>query len=110
RLMALALRFEQLLRAGQITNYSELARLGHVTHARVSQIMNLLHLAPDIHEAILFLPRTEAGRAPIHLRRLPPIDAATAWRKPRRMRAGLTKRGGAPGLQGGDLPARGRFE
>src|SRR3712207_3152134 len=34
----------------------KVARLGHVTRARVTQIMNLLNLAPDIQEAILFLP------------------------------------------------------
>jgi hypothetical protein len=52
RFMALALRFDQLIREGIIENYSELARLGHVTHARMSQIMNLLYLAPDIQEQI----------------------------------------------------------
>ena len=36
RLMALAIRFDRLIRDGQIANYSELARLGHVSHARVS--------------------------------------------------------------------------
>jgi hypothetical protein len=84
RLMALAIRFSQLIRDGAIGNYSELARLGHVTHARVSQVMTLLHLAPDIQEAILFLPRTERGRAPIHLRQLQPIAATFDWRKQRR--------------------------
>ncbi len=85
RLMALAIRFDGLLRAGQIAHYTELARLGHVTRARVSQIMNLVHLAPDIQEAILFLPRTERGRDPIHLRQLQPIAAALAWQLQRRM-------------------------
>jgi hypothetical protein len=47
-----------------------LADLGHVTRARVCQIMNLLQLAPDIQEAILFLPRVEGGRDPIKERRL----------------------------------------
>jgi hypothetical protein len=32
--MALALRFEQLVRGGEIKNYAELARLGHVSRAR----------------------------------------------------------------------------
>jgi hypothetical protein len=32
-----------------------------VTRARVTQIMNLLKLAPDIQEAILFLPFLERG-------------------------------------------------
>ena len=34
---------------------------GRVSRARVSQIMNLLLLAPDIQEEILFLPRTVKG-------------------------------------------------
>ena len=83
RWMALAIRFEQLLHEGRITNYAELARLGHVTRARVSQIMNLLNLAPDIQEALLFLPRTERGRDPIILRDLQPIAATLDWRDQR---------------------------
>ena len=47
RLLALALRCEQLLAAGVIADYAALARLGHVSRARVTQIMNLLLLAPD---------------------------------------------------------------
>jgi hypothetical protein len=85
RLMALAIRFDQLIRAGVVEDYSELATLGHVTRPRISQIMNLLNLAPDIQETILFLPRTERGRDPIHLRQLQPIAAAPDWRKQRRM-------------------------
>jgi hypothetical protein len=84
RWMALALRFEQLLRDGHVGSYAELARLGHVTHARVSQIMNLLYLAPDIQEAILFLPRTQHGRDPVILRDLQPIAAELDWREQRR--------------------------
>lgn len=85
RLMALAVRFEEYLRAGQVSDYSELAELGHVTRPRISQIMILLNLAPDIQEAILFLPRTLSGRDPIHLRQLQPIAAAPDWRKQRRL-------------------------
>lgn len=85
RLMTLAIRFEQLIRAGVVADYSELAALGHVTRPRISQIMNLLNLTPDIQEQLLFLPRTERGRDPIHLRQLQPIAAAPDWRKQRRM-------------------------
>lgn len=85
RLMAMALRFEALLRDGAVADCAELARLGHVTRARVSQVMGLLHLAPDIQEAILFLPRVERGRAPIILRELQPIAATPDWKKQRRM-------------------------
>jgi hypothetical protein len=59
--MALALRFEDLLQQGLIADYATLARLGHVSRARVSQITSLLGLAPDIQEALLFLPRTLKG-------------------------------------------------
>jgi hypothetical protein len=92
RFLALAIRFEQLIRAGSIENYSELARLGHVSQARVSQVMNLLYLAPDIQEQILFLPRTERGRDPIHLRQLQPLAAALDWRKQRRLWQDLVSR------------------
>ena len=56
RLMALAIRFEGLLRNRTIRDYAELARLGRVTRSRMTQIMKLLHLAPDIQEQLLFLP------------------------------------------------------
>lgn len=47
---------------------AELARLGHVTRAKVTQAMNLLMLAPDIQEAILYLPRIQSGYDPVVLR------------------------------------------
>lgn len=67
RLMALAIRFEEHIRSGIVTDYAELARVAHVSRARITQIMNLLMLAPDIQEAILFLPRTEFGRDRIQM-------------------------------------------
>ena len=89
RWMALALRFEKLLREGHVVSYSELARLGQVSNARISQIMNLLHLAPDLQEALLFLPRTQRGRDRIILRDLQPIAAEYDWREQRRRWAQL---------------------
>jgi hypothetical protein len=83
RLMALAMRFDELIRSGQVTGYAELARLGHVSRARLSQIASLLGLAPDLQEEILFLPRTLRGRDPIQLRHLLPIAAIPDWRKQR---------------------------
>lgn len=41
--------------------YSDLARLGGVTPARMTHIMGMLNLAPDIQEALLFLPLIEKG-------------------------------------------------
>jgi len=85
RLMALAIRFEQLLRDGVVKNQAELARLGHVTRARLTQIMNLLSLAPDIQEAVLFLPVTECGRDPITERHLRKITTAPHWHTQRKL-------------------------
>ena len=85
RLMALAIRFEQLLRQGVVADYAALAHLGHVSRARVTQIMNLLCLAPDLQETLLLLPRTERGRDPIILRDLQPIAAVLDWREQRRL-------------------------
>jgi len=85
RLLALALRCQQLVQAGVIANYAALAQLGHVSRARVTQIFNLLLLAPDIQEALLFLPPTERGRDPIHLRQLQPLARVVDWREQRRL-------------------------
>lgn len=83
RLMALAIRFDQLIRSGEVDDYADIARLGHVSRARVTQIMNLLSLAPDIQEAILFLPRTVQGRDPITERDIRQIVAEMDWNKQR---------------------------
>jgi hypothetical protein len=85
RLMALAIRFDQLIQAGDVADYAELARVGHVTRARMTQIMNLGLLAPDIQEELLFLPRTERGRDRFFLRDFQPIAAVVEWKKQRRM-------------------------
>jgi hypothetical protein len=84
RLMALARRREELVRSRQVKNLAELARLGHVSRARISQIMSLLQLAPDLQEELLFRSRPERGRDPWHLRLLLPITAVLCWREQRR--------------------------
>ena len=83
KLMALAIRFEHLLSTGAVTDQAELAELGHVSRARITQIMNLLHLAPDIQEQILFLPRVSDGRDPIAERHLRPVTEMLNWNQQR---------------------------
>ena len=85
RLMALAIRYRRLIAEGAVADYADLAALGHVTRARITQIMGLLKLAPDIQEAILFLPRTLSGRDPITERKLRPLIAESDWGEQRRM-------------------------
>jgi hypothetical protein len=91
RLLALAHRLDRLLRAGVVRDYAALARLGHVTRARISQVMNLLYLAPDVQEAVLFLPWTQRGRDPIPLWQLQPIASTVDWKKQRTLWASLMR-------------------
>ena len=89
RLLALALRFEELVRAGVVADYAEVARLGRVSRARLTQIMNLLNLAPDIQEAILFLPASVSGRDTLNERQLRLLVAEPDWQRQRVMWARL---------------------
>ena len=95
RLMALAIHMEDLVRRGEVADYADLARLAHVSRARVTQIMNLLHLAPDIQTEILTLPRVAGDRDGVGEKAVRPIAAVPDWRKQRRLwadvRAGASK-------------------
>src|SRR4029078_2476996 len=79
RLMALAIKFEGMIREGVVRDYAELARLGRGSRAWVSRFMSLLNLAPDIQEAVLYLPRVERGREPIRMRDLLPVAVLASW-------------------------------
>lgn len=79
RLMALAIHFEGLIRRGVVRDYADLARLGGTTRARMTQIMNLLNLAPEIQERLLFLPGASTGRDAITERNLRDLVAKTLW-------------------------------
>jgi hypothetical protein len=89
RLMALAIRYDGLVDRGEVRDYADLARLGYVTRARITQIMNLLNLAPDIQEALLYLPRTVKGRDPIREKDVRLITAVAHWHRQRKMWAKL---------------------
>lgn len=79
KLMALAIRFEDLVRSGEVADYAEIAQLGQVTRARVSQIVNLLNLAPDIQEAILFHAPVAGEREAVSERAVRAIAAEPDW-------------------------------
>lgn len=85
RLMALAIRLRELVDTGEVADYATLAAVGHVSRARITQIVNLTLLAPDIQEAILFLPRIQHGPDPIVERDLRPIVARADWQRQRQM-------------------------
>ncbi len=79
--MALAIRFEQLIRDGVVKDQADLARLAMVSRARVTQIMDLLMLAPDIQEALLFLQPVQRGRDPITEREVRALTIELEWKR-----------------------------
>jgi hypothetical protein len=81
RLMALAIRLEELVSDETVQNYAELAQLGRVTRARMTQITKLLQLAPDLQEQLLFLPPLKG----LTERNLRAVVQQLDWGKQRRM-------------------------
>ena len=61
RVLALAHKLDDLVRSGAVTDHGELARLGHVSPARICQYMTLLHLAPAIQQYLLLLAVSQAS-------------------------------------------------
>jgi hypothetical protein len=92
RLMALAIRFEHLLRAGTVKDFADLARLGRVTRARISQIMNLLNLAPELQERLLFLDPVVCWRDEVSERILRPVVEEPCWTNQRRLFAEIVSK------------------
>ena len=83
RLMALAIRFDDLVRSGEVEDFADIAELGQVTRARISQIVNLLNLAPDIQEAMLFLPAIEGEREAVSEHEVRAIAMESDWGRQR---------------------------
>ena len=81
RLLALAHKIDSMIRNGELDDLAEAARRLNLTRARVSQITNLLLLAPEIQEATLNLPLVTNGRDPVTERQLRPIAGEPDWNK-----------------------------
>lgn len=85
KMMALAIRLDHLIKSGQVTDQAELARIGHVSRARLTQIMDLNLLAPDIQEQILELLSSQNGKHEIREIDIRPIKSEFSWRNQRDM-------------------------
>ena len=85
RLMALAIHFDGMLRKGVVADQSALAQICEVTQPRITQIMNLLHLAPDIQEDLLHLSTIDRGRDTITERDLRPLTSQNSWARQRNL-------------------------
>jgi hypothetical protein len=84
RLLALAWHVEGLVRSGTVCSYAAAARLGHVSRARLSQILSLLNLAPDLQEQLLLLQRPARSRQSLTLRQVLTLAAVPDWHEQRR--------------------------
>ena len=88
QVMALAVQFQDMIQRGDARDYADLARLGCLTRERMSQIMELVWLAPDIQQEILESPPRPATRFPISelaarriAARLDWVEQRELWRK-----------------------------
>ena len=90
RILALAHRLDELVRSGAVREHGELARLGHVSPARICQFMTLLHLAPAIQEYLLFL--TTAETIPVTEHALRKIAREPRWDRQRAVFQSLLRR------------------
>ncbi len=78
RLLALAHDIEARIEAGEFRDYADVARAHGLTRARLTQVMNLLLLAPSIQEHVLHL-EVLPGREPISERDLRTVLQSLAW-------------------------------
>ena len=83
RLMALAIKLEALFGECRNVSVRELACVGCVSRTRMTQILNLLHLAPDIQERLLWLPRLAHGREVISEKTLRRLTGEYYWERQR---------------------------
>src|ERR1035437_9112620 len=84
QVMALAIQFRDMIQRGEARDYADLARLGCLTRERMSQIMELVWLAPDIQQEILEFPPSGAARFPISEVAVRKIASPLAWNEQRR--------------------------
>ena len=85
RLMALALKFQDMVDCGEVRDYADLARLGYVSRSRITQIMNLLYLAPDIQEQLLDLQHSGRSGRTLCERHLRAVLKMIDWSEQRKL-------------------------
>jgi hypothetical protein len=84
QVMALAIHFSDMIERGEARDYADLARLGCLTRERMSQIMELIWLAPDIQQEILEFNPTGAARFSVSEVAMRRIANALLWEDQRR--------------------------
>jgi hypothetical protein len=84
QVLALAIHLENLIRQGDAKDYADVARLSCLCRERISQIVRLNYLAPDIQIDLLYLPPAPTGRFPISESAVRKIACVLSWEEQRR--------------------------
>lgn len=79
QVLALAIHIQDQVNRGEVEDFAEYARQRFVSRERISQVMKLVWLAPDIQMEILYLPPTPGGRYPISEQNLRRIGEMLSW-------------------------------
>lgn len=82
RMLALAHRMQAMIDSGEVEDQATLARRLGFSRARVTQLLDLLLLAPDIQEEILFA-EVPPGRDPVTEHGLREVVRACLWARQR---------------------------
>ncbi len=88
RLLALAHRWNRLMDEGVVSSYAEIASLMGLSRARVTQIMDLLYLAPDIQDEILMSPSKGSFAPDVPEREMRRITQTPGWAEQRKLLRG----------------------
>jgi hypothetical protein len=84
QVLALAIHLETMIRRGEAKDYADLARLSCLCRERISQIVRVNYLSPDIQVEVLYLTPTASGRFPISETALRKIANLLSWADQRR--------------------------
>lgn len=84
QVLALAIHLEDMIRRSEAKDYADVARLSGLCRERVSQIVRLNYLAPDIQIELLYLPPTPTGRFPISEAAVRNIANLLSWSEQRK--------------------------
>lgn len=85
RLLALAHRWDRLISEGIVANRAEIARMGGLSRARITQIMDLLYLAPNIQDEILLPQDGVKAELAVPERAVRKINKTPGWANQRKL-------------------------
>ena len=92
RQMALAIKLSRLMERAPDLSCADLARMENLTRARITQIMDLTLLAPDIKREILRLQKRPQGRKNIKEWELRAVCRRPVWEDQRVLWEGISNR------------------